>query len=379
MRILFLSSHADPSGAEICLLRLLTQISKLEGLKICVINAQEGPVNSEIRRLGIKVVVIKGTYLKRIYSPKEILLLFRKCFNLKKTIHEFKPDLIHAFTVSTVRRTFLMRLLNIKTPLTATIHDALLPSNFGKNQTTFIVNSLNKFHNRIIIVSEATKSIAIEQGLNKDKINVIYNGIPINPNHVRLDSNIKNFTVGCFGRITPGKGQMILIEAANILKGYIPELNVLIIGKVSSGIPGSDEYLKNLKDYIKVHHLENTIQLIDWTDNIDNYYKKLNVYTLCSIIPDSFPNVNLEAMNHKVPIIAVDIGGSREQIDNGITGYIIPPNNSSILAEKLLYLYNNPNQAVEMGEKGYERLIEKFSIQKYTDEHLKHYNQILNT
>ena len=73
--------------------------------------------------------------------------------------------------------------------------------------------------------------------------------------------------------------------------------------------------------------------------NPEKYYNEIDVYVLASTCSDSFPTVNLEAMLYKKPVIAVNIGGSKEQVVDGKTGFIIESGNPKLLAEKILFLY----------------------------------------
>jgi len=82
-------------------------------------------------------------------------------------------------------------------------------------------------------------------------------------------------------------------------------------------------------------------------------------------------------MLYKKPVIAVNIGGSKEQVIDGETGFI-EPNNPELLAEKILYLYKNPEIARQMGEAGNKRVISEFSMDKYVKNHLKLYQEIID-
>ncbi|MHA1284907.1 MAG: glycosyltransferase family 4 protein [Promethearchaeota archaeon] len=387
MNILYLLNSADLAGAETCFLRLITELVKNKKLNIIVINENEGILNDKLRSLGIKVYVYPGIYLKKIYLPKHIRQVFINAFALRKIIKLDKPDLIHAFTLPLARRILFLRLIGINTKVVGTIHDPLDPKSFGKIKVRLFVYIINKYYKYIISVSKSIKKLAIKQGIKKEKIKVIYNGIPIkNLDNIdiekikkkdKINNNNNNFIIGCFGRITPKKGQHILLEAVLKLKNKIPELKCLIIGKPSFGIKGSLEYYEYLKNFVSINNLQNIVEFIEWTDNINYYYDKLSIYILPSIYPDPFPTVNLEAMLHKKPVIAVDIGGSKEQVVDGITGFIIEPGNSNTLAEKLFFLYKNPKIAKNFGKSGFERVKVRFNMKVYSENYLSLYKKIL--
>jgi glycosyltransferase involved in cell wall biosynthesis len=130
---------------------------------------------------------------------------------------------------------------------------------------------------------------------------------------------------------------------------------------------------------VKKNNLEGNVIFVDWTNEIEKYYNMLDIYLLPSIFPDPFPTVNLEAMLYRKPVIAVNIGGSKEQVIDGETGFIIEPNKPEILAEKILYLYENPEIAKKMGEAGYKRVTTKFTMEKYVNEHLNLYSRYVKS
>lgn len=377
MRILFLSSHADPSGAEICLLRLIKSLACIKHIRILVINSQDGLLNDELKKLGIEVIVIKGTYLKKVFLPSEIFHLFKKSYQLKKIINHFNPDIIHAFTIPLARRVILLKILNIHNNIIGTIHDEFTNKHFGLLNFILYKHSLNNYYKKIITVSNNTQEIANNNGINKKLTTTIYNGIELKQQTYNHNKN-NIYTIGSFGRITPSKGQLILLEAIKIITEKGVSIKCLIIGKPSTGIKGSLKYYNDIKEYINKNNLQHIVEIVEWTKNIDSYYEKLNLYVHSSVNHDPFPTVILESMNYKIPVIATLNGGAKEQIIDIVTGYLININNPNLLADKIIKLYNNPELSQAMGQKGYERLIEKFSIHRYTEDHLKLYKSILN-
>jgi starch synthase len=69
----------------------------------------------------------------------------------------------------------------------------------------------------------------------------------------------------------------------------------------------------------------------------------------------------LESMACETPVIATTVGGLPEVVEDGVTGFLVPPNDSQALADKIQWLVANPNRAREMGERGRRRVLEKFT------------------
>jgi glycosyltransferase involved in cell wall biosynthesis len=378
MKILFLASSADLTGAETCLLRLITSIKINTNNEVFVINTEEGLLNENLRAQNIKVYISPSIFTKKIYKLKEIKQLLNNILFFRKIILHEKPNIIHAFTLPLARRAYLFKKIGITTPIIGTVHDEFTIENFGKKKTKFLLNSINTYYSKLISVSIATKDIAIKTGVKPGKIEVIYNGVPISFKSQMTPLIKQGFILGCFGRITYSKGQHILLEAINQLKDQIKDLKCLIIGKPPLGLSGSVDYYNGLKKYVADNDLNSYVEFIDWSNNIAEYFEKINIYILCSSKHDPFPTVNLEAMTHHKAVIAVNTGGSKEQVVDNVTGFIINPNNSIELSNKILYLYENPLVLSAMGEAGYKRVVNEFSMEKYTQKHLELYQKVIN-
>jgi glycosyltransferase involved in cell wall biosynthesis len=378
MNILYLSSSSDLTGAETCLLRLVTAIKKEEDHHIAVISYAEGELTRRFEKLGIKNYVVPRVHAKKSYNCKEIVKLIKNIFLLRKIIKKEKPDVIHAFTIGLHRRVFLLRFIGIKTPIVGTIHDDLTKNHFGYKYYN-IVYSINHCYNKLITVSNSVTDFCIKAGVKKNKLKRIYNGIPLNFKSKENNSEKKYFTIGSFGRIVDYKGQHILIDAVKLLKEDIPDIRCYVIGKPPSETKEMIAYQSMLHERVKKYNLEGNVIFVDWTNEIEKYYNMLDIYLLPSIFPDPFPTVNLEAMLYRKPVIAVNIGGSKEQVIDGETGFIIEPNKPEILAEKILYLYENPEIAKKMGEAGYKRVTTKFTMEKYVNEHLNLYSRYVKS
>ena len=112
---------------------------------------------------------------------------------------------------------------------------------------------------------------------------------------------------------------------------------------------------------------DNTIVIENASDNlVREAYSKCRFSIIPSIWPDPCPTVAFEAMAFKRPTIASAVGGLSEIVKHNETGLVVPPNNPSELAKAIGYLLERPALVQEMGMKGYNRLIEHFSVDKVT-------------
>jgi len=98
-----------------------------------------------------------------------------------------------------------------------------------------------------------------------------------------------------------------------------------------------------------------------------DYYQTADVY-ISSSKHESFGKVLIEAMAAGLPIVATETTGSKEIIQDGLNGFLVPIGDSQALARKVLYLLNNPGKAKEMGENGRQMVRERFDWEKIIKE-----------
>jgi glycosyltransferase involved in cell wall biosynthesis len=100
----------------------------------------------------------------------------------------------------------------------------------------------------------------------------------------------------------------------------------------------------------------------------------------CFVLPslaEGISNTILEAMASGLPVIATDVGGNADLVTPGITGQIVPSGDPEALAHQIVQLANNPDQAKQMGQRGRERVEEKFSMNAMVDAYLGTYDKLL--
>ena len=122
-----------------------------------------------------------------------------------------------------------------------------------------------------------------------------------------------------------------------------------------------------------------TIEYIPRTTDINlvaQYYRASDIY-LHAAKAETFPNTILEAMACKIPVIASDVGGISEQIDDGITGLLIPAQNAKLMAQSVISLLDNSVLREKMGEAALKKVQDQFTLQHQVDQYLQWYREIL--
>ena len=170
------------------------------------------------------------------------------------------------------------------------------------------------------------------------------------------------------GTVTERKGQITFVEAAiNLLKTEKNNLHFVIVGA------RQNDYLNKIKNLITKNKLDKKIHLISETKDVFDYYLISDIF-VCSSFIESFPRITLEAMAFELPIIATNVFGIPEQIDNGKEGILIPPGDPILLEEKIKLLLNDKSLAEKYAKNAYQKLESHFTVQKM----LNNYEQLIS-
>jgi glycosyltransferase involved in cell wall biosynthesis len=162
------------------------------------------------------------------------------------------------------------------------------------------------------------------------------------------------------GQIIRGKGVDILLRAHQLLQKSFPEglpLEIIGTGNAESYVQKLAEEL-NIQDRVTFH---------GWipNDRITPFYDAASLLVVPSRWPEPFGMIGVEAMLRGRPVVASRAGGIPDWLEDGVTGYLVPPNAPHKLAEKIEILLRNPEQSREFGRAGYKRALEQFGYDTY--------------
>lgn len=161
------------------------------------------------------------------------------------------------------------------------------------------------------------------------------------------------------GRINRWKGQSIVIEAASMLDGdRYPDLRFLIVGDVADG---QHHFREAMLAQIQAAGLQDRVQWHPFTPDVDLVWAASDIALAPSIEPEPFGRVAIEAMAHKLPVVAAGHGGLAEIVMHGQTGLLVKPGNASDLAQAISQLANDASLRQQMGSAGKQRQEEHFS------------------
>jgi len=358
-------SDLRAGGAEKVIIELLLRLKNAFNVSVACIR-DKGELSRVLENESIRIY---HTFFKGRIHPQSIFalasLLRRENIHIVHT-HMYRPNISGAISAFVARVPVIISHIH-------SVHQWDSKRQILMDRLTLWIKD------GIITVSEEVKRNYLEKvsKARPDKLRVIYNGV--DPQFFKkLDSSdelmsslkIKKGSpvIGIAARLAPEKDHMTFLEAASIVSRVCPQARFLIVGK------GPEEM--NIRAQIESRNLQDKVMLLGYRRDIPEILNLLDIFVLPSI-REGFSLAILEAMAVGKPVIATDVGGNREAVVNGVTGFIVPKRDPSSLALQILTLIRNPEIAAEMGEKGRKRVLERFTIEATVAEITKFYLELL--
>ena len=180
-------------------------------------------------------------------------------------------------------------------------------------------------------------------------------------------------TIGLIGRITPGKGHLDFIKAVARVVREIPQLKVLIVGDVA---PRKEKYRDEIDLLVKRFGLSRYVHFLSWQKDIPKVLSQLDVLVAPSTIPEAFGRVIIEAQASGVPVIATNVGGIVDIIEDRQNGILIPPREPAKMAEAIIELIKNKQLAFSLAQKAREKVEKEFSLTGMFKKTLELYQEV---
>jgi glycosyltransferase involved in cell wall biosynthesis len=386
LRILFIHSGSDLYGASRSLLRLSSRLV-CDGATVLAVLPYYGPLYDALQAEDVDVliqhdlaVIERKRMLSFIGMMRFTLGFILSVINLLILIKKFKPNVIHTMTSVILSSGLAARLGGIP-------HIWHIRESFGEfgDWWKYYQLYLGQFSSEIICVSTPIAE-QFEPILRSRKVHVIHNGFPIaefeRPSSEQIQAFKTKYSldnipllVGVVGRIKfRRKGQEVFVKAAQLLRDRFPNVRFLCIG---SPFPDNQSHLENLLNLIHECRLEDYVIYTGDVENVKAAIAALDILVLASAQPEPFAGVVIEAMALSRPVVATRIGGSIEQVDDGITGYLVEPGNAESMAAGIEKLLVDPSRRKIFGENGRARFLEKFEFESFYQKILSLYSQVV--
>ena len=226
-----------------------------------------------------------------------------------------------------------------------------------------------QFADCILVYADAVKDWLMGVGYDAAKIAVIRNGVDLSrfddpppPAALRHELGIADEAplVGVVSRLTRLKGLEHFLEAAALVKAQVPAARFLIAGETS---PMDRDYLGELQQYAERCGVGGDVIFTGLRSDVPAVLSSLTVSVMPSL-NEALSNVVLESMAAGAPTVATRVGGTPEAIVDGLTGVLVPPANSSALADAIVHLLKDRDLAAHLGRAARARIADHFSVRR---------------
>jgi L-malate glycosyltransferase len=304
-------------------------------------------------------------HLYRMFTPT----MWRKRKLLAQRMRELGIDVVQTFFVeghlvggSAARMTGIKAVVSSR-------------RNLGYSYTLkekLLLKLANRYPHRWLANSQAVAdTISQLEGIDRNRFDVIYNGVAI----PALD------TAGAAATITPGqrvvmvanlrpvKGVDTLIRAAAVVIKSVPNARFVIVG--------DGPQRSSLVELVAELSLTEQVNFTGSTNDVRSAISGATVGVLTST-SEGFSNAILEYMCAGLPVVATEVGGNREAVLDGKTGFLVAPGDYNALAGKLIHLLTHPDESLRLGRTGRERVETEFSLAAMIRNYQEYYIKLLD-
>jgi glycosyltransferase involved in cell wall biosynthesis len=238
---------------------------------------------------------------------------------------------------------------------------------------------MSQLADAIVPNSAAGQDMLLARGLPASRIHVIYNGINLDrlrvntvaaaEHRAQMGASPTTRVIGMLASLTPAKGHATAIRAMAQLKDREPDICLAIVG---------DGPLRSeLEQLTQELGIESQVHFFGYRRNVSDFLASFDVLVSASRDNEGCSNSILEAMALNVPVVATDIGGNRELVIEGETGWLVEPDNPSSLATMLARVLPDVGATAAVAERARNTVHAQFGLERMVQEYESLYQSLL--
>lgn len=234
---------------------------------------------------------------------------------------------------------------------------------------TKLVLVADALRDRFDFAAARGKFVTIHNGVDLDEFRV--DGLPSSPAGPERRSG--DVVIACAGRVEPMKGQARVVEALGRLGEGRRTLRLLLCGEITD-----EGYRRHCEETARRCGVADRVRFLGHRPDIAEVLSAADLVVMPSLSGEAFPRAVIEAMALGKPVVATDVGGTREAIDEGVTGYVVPPDDAGALADRIARLLADVAARTAMGAAARRRAEEHFSVETNARVTERLYRDVLN-
>ena len=341
-----------------------------------------GPLTKFINKKKVK-------YIRLPVNSKNPIIMLLNTILISVIVFFYNIDIIHArsrapawscFLASKITRkkfvTTFHGTYNFKSKIKKFYNSVMLRSDLVIAGSNFIFSHIKENYNEYL--NNSKKFLVIFRGINIDYFDA---STTFTEDEDKLfkswNLEVEKKTILLPGRITEWKGHEMFIEAMNKINIQLghKSFKAVILGSDQ----GRDLYKKKLIRLVEQYRMNDQIKFVDHCENMPLAYKISDLIVSTSIEPEAFGRIAVEAQSMEKPIIASNLGGSKETIVNNKTGILFDAGDSDDLSKKIIEFFNFDKSTIEqMGKEGRKNVSAKFNVEKMCFSTYSEYKKLIN-
>lgn len=353
----------------------IVQGLRIRGDRAIVVSAGGVRVN-EVEAVG-------GEHFQHDVASKNPLTILANAYWLAQFIRKHKVDIIHARSRAPAWSAWLASRMT-GCPFVTTFHATYKFTNSLKHAYNAI---MAKGDHVIAISQELAEHVRQSYGVADNRLTVIYRGVDFEAYDLsRLDRHKQAQLRQDWGvpdgkkiilmpaRLSPIKGHVLLIEALAPLQPALDDVVTVIMGDDQ----GRTDYRADLERLIIEKGLHEKVLIVPHSRDMPTAYSLADLVVVPSQVPEGFGRVPVEAMAMGIPVLGSKLGGLKETILDGETGWLIPPHDAEAWRKAILKaLEMDASQRAVMAEKAMKRARTSFNQRQMITETLSVYDDLL--
>ena len=326
------------AGAEYFFLRVIAHLAEM-GHRVIVVTKRDTPLRAEIEKLDNPNIVLHGWHTHGKIDP---CTLFKLC----KLIHDERVDVVNThLTTASWQGALAGKICGV--PTVAVVH--------ATDRKTWFQHA-----DYLIAVSAGVKDALIGQGIDPEKIEVLYHGIDLEQYVAPLDTAAAKArlglpvgarTVGVVASLIPRKGHRFLLEALKNMEATTGPVHALFAGEGALDA--------ELRGQVAEMGMGERVHFLGFRRDIPQIVCALDAFVLPSL-KEGLSIAVMEAMALEKPVICSRIAGLPEVVRDGQTGFLVPPGDSAALQNALEKLFADENLRAQLGHNARQFLEEHF-------------------
>jgi len=354
-RLLILTHFADLGGAELALLASVPRLAEEFDVRAAV--PGHGPLIDRLRAMGVVVVDeplpaarIAHDRLRSVRGALQLAIgMTRYVFRVKRLHQDWRPDLLY---VNSLKSGLYGQALAVlwRRPWVWHMRDRLEVGYLGRSGV-FGLRTLAALGPRSLFAN-ARGTLMLLPARARRRTTVVFSPVDVASfsalAETRRPCKHEAVRIAMIGRLTPIKGQHLLLEAV-ALASRTHQLRVRLIGGDLTTAGGQMEELTRLADSLGItEHVEFTGHVADVAAALVD----VDIVISYSQWPEPFGQTVIQAMAAGLPVVAAAEGGPAELIDDGVTGVLVPPRDTKALAAAVTALADDPDRRARLATAG---------------------------